>query len=80
MTCKPGIYLSGGYSDYCTNCIEHMMANDEKGKNIQQRITQIQYNGSTFCRNHSLIEKHDHENHIYLMVALEGSYSNYQGF
>ena len=80
MTCKPGLYLAGGYSDYCTSCIEHMMANDEKGKNIQQRLTQIQNSGSTFCRNHSLIEKHDHENHIYLMVALEGSLSSYQGY
>ena len=80
MTCKPGIYLSGGYSDYCTNCVEHMMANDEKGKQINQKITQIQNNNSMFCRNHSLIDKHDHENHIYLMVALEGFTSHYQGF
>ena len=80
MTCKPGLYLPGGYSDYCTNCIEHMMANDGKGKTIQQKLTQIQNNGSTFCRNHSLIEKHDHENHIYLMVALEGSFSSYKEF
>ena len=80
MTCKPGLYLPGGYSDYCTNCIEHMMANDGKGKTIQQKLTQIQNNGSTFCRNHTLIEKHDHENHIYLMVALEGSFSSYKEF
>ena len=80
LTCKPGMYLSQGYSDYCTNCIEHMIANDEKGKQIQQKVSTLTYNSTTFCKNHSLVERHDHENHIYLMVALEGILANYQGF
>ena len=74
------MYLSQGYSDYCTNCIEHMIANDEKGKQIQQKVSTLTYNSTTFCKNHSLVERHDHENHIYLMVALEGILANYQGF
>ena len=80
LTCKPGIYLSGGYSDYCNICIEHMIANDDKGKLMQQKISTIQYSGSMFCKNHSLIDKHDHETHIYLMVPLEGILSDYQGY
>ena len=80
LNCKPGLYLTGGYTDYCTTCIEHMMANDDKGKIIQKKTSYIQYNNSIFCKNHSLIDKHDHENHIYLMIALEGILSNYQGF
>ena len=80
LTCKPGIYLTGGYSDFCYICIESMMRNDEKAKKIKQKSDPISYNYSTFCRNHQLIDNHDHENHIYLMVALEGILSSYQGF
>ena len=80
LTCKPGIYLAGGYSDFCYICIESMMRNDEKAKKIKQKSDPISYNYSTFCRNHQLIDNHDHENHIYLMVALEGILSSYQGF
>ena len=79
LTCKPGMYLSGGYSDYCTNCIEHMMKNDIMGKKIQNDVKFINYS-SNFLRNHILKEKHDHNSHVYLMVALEGAKSTYQGF
>ena len=80
LTCKPGLYLSGGYTDYCNDCIEHMMKSDEKSKRIQQKETILNYSQVSFCRNHSLVERHDHESHIYLMVALEGILSSYQGF
>ena len=53
-----------------------MIANDDKGKLMQQKISTIQYSGSMFCKNHSLIDKHDHETHIYLMVPLEGILSS----
>ena len=79
LTCKSGMYLSGGYSDYCTNCIEHMMKNDIMGKKIQNDVKFINYS-SNFLRNHILKEKHDHNSHVYLMVALEGAKSTYQGF
>ena len=80
ITCKPGIYLSEGYNDYCTNCIEHMIKDDNIGKKIQKDIKLINYNYSNFARNHILKQMHDHNKHIYLMVALEGTNSSYQGF
>jgi len=79
ITCKPGIYLSGGYNDYCDVCIEHMMKNDDAGKKMQKDIKTINYN-SNFVSNHILRNIHNHENHIYLMVALEGIGTTYQGF
>ena len=79
ITCKPGIYLSGGYSDYCTNCIEHMMIDDNLGKKIQSDIKYINHS-SNFLRNHIIKDKHDHNSHVYLMVALEGAKSSYQGY
>ena len=80
LTCKPGIYLDGGYCDFCNNCIDHMVNKDEKAKQIQQKATVVQYKYASFCKNHCIVEKHDHENHIYLLVVLEGMFSNYQGF
>ena len=80
LTCHPGMYLDGGYVDFCNNCIEHMNANDDKAKQIQQKVGVVQYKYANFCKNHVLMERHDHENHIYLMVVLEGILSNYQGF
>ena len=79
ITCKPGLYLSGGYYDYCDVCIEHMMKNDDAGKKMQKDIKTINYN-SNFVSNHILRNIHNHENHIYLMVALEGIGTTYQGF
>ena len=80
ITCHPGLYLSGGYCDYCNSCVEHMMAKDEKGKQMQQKESFLKYNYATFTRNHSLVDRHNHENHIYLMVALEGIISGYTDF
>ena len=79
ITCKPGLYLSGGYNDYCDVCIDHMMKNDDAGKKMQKDIKTINYN-SNFVSNHILRNIHNHENHIYLMVALEGIGTTYQGF
>ena len=56
-----------------------MMNDDNKGKIIQKTIKLIKYN-SSFVNNHVLKQIHNHENHIYLMVALEGVGTTYQGF
>jgi hypothetical protein len=79
ITCKPGLYLAEGYNDYCNKCIEHMMKNDDAGKKIQKAVQYIKTN-SNFVKNHVLRQLHNHDNHVYLMVALEGSKSSYQGF
>ena len=79
LTCKPGLYYSEGYNDYCNICVEHMMKDDNIGKTIQKTIKLIKYN-SPFVSNHVLKQMHNHENHIYLMVALEGVGTTYQGF
>ena len=55
------------------------MKNDIMGKKIQNDVKFINYS-SNFLRNHILKEKHDHNSHVYLMVALEGAKSTYQGF
>ena len=80
ISCKPGLYLSEGYNDYCNICVEHMMNNDEKGKIMQKEPKIIKYSNSSFVSNHVLKQLHNHENHIYLMVALEGVGTSYQGF
>ena len=80
ITCNPGLYLPGGYHDYCNNCIEHMIENDDFGKKIQKDIKLLKNSSSPFLYNHTLQQRHNHDNHIYLMVALEGKDSDYQGY
>ena len=79
LTCKPGLYYSEGYNDYCNICVEHMMKNDNTGKIIQKQIKLIKYY-SSFVSNHVLKQIHNHDSHIYLMVALEGVGTTYGGF
>ena len=79
LTCNPGIYLFGGYHDYCNKCIEHMMKNDDLGKKMQEKVSLLRSN-SAFVNNHTLQGRHNHDIHIYLMVALEGVDSDYKGF
>ena len=76
LNCRPGIYNIGGYNDYCIACIEHMMKNDDIGKNILDKEEIISC--GVFEKTHKLINKHNHEEHVYLMVALERSDCKYE--
>ena len=57
-----------------------MMKNDEIGKKIQKDEKLIKYSNSYFVSNHILKQFHNHLEHIYLMVALEGIGTTYNGF
>ena len=56
-----------------------MMKKDDLGIKMQKDIKVIKYN-SNFVSNHALRQIHNHDHHIYLMVALEGIETTYQGF
>ena len=56
------------------------MNNEKKKKKIQKDEKLIKSNDSSFVSNHVLRNIHNHEEHIYLMVALEGTDSSYNGF
>ena len=51
-----------GFNDFCIDCIEHMNKNDEY--DLYSKETRFFYEDKTKA-------KHDHNEHIYLMIALE---------
>ena len=71
LNCNRGTLIYGRYHDYCINCIEHMMKNDEEGKKIQDIQERIYgYETRTLLTNNETY-KHNNDEHVYLMIALE---------
>ena len=70
LTCCPGKKNDDGYNDYCQNCIEHMMEDDDEGKDIQKNRDNVYDRDFFLLDGESYYMSHDHKNHIYLMVPL----------
>ena len=76
LNCNKGTLIYGRYHDYCYNCIEHMMNNDEEGKKIQDFKERLYgFETRTLLTNNEMY-KHNNDEHIYLMIALEIKDSN----
>ena len=71
LSCRPGLMQDNGFVDYCIDCIDHMNQNDEKGKKIQNEEYELYSKETRFFFEDKTKAKHDHNNHIYLMIALE---------
>lgn len=71
LSCGPGMLQDDGFADYCLECIEHMNKNDQKGKEIQKTEYDLFNQETRFFYDDQTKVKHDHNNHIYLMIALE---------
>ena len=84
INCRPGLYLSHGYIDYCQNCIEEMCNDENRKKELEENSdNDIYIRSNNFTRTHILQTRHKHDEHIYLLLPLEfklnsgSSYSNY---
>jgi hypothetical protein len=73
LSCRRGIYLSGGYIDFCSECIKIMCENKEEMVRIQSRSDQIVENWSRnkFFKGHKFKVEHKHEEHIYMMMPYQ---------
>ena len=72
LICRPGIYLSGGYIDYCQTCIGKMCDNEIEKIRLEDKAKETIYIGSNnFIKNHRLENIHKHDEHIYLLLPLE---------
>ena len=60
-----------GFNDFCIDCIEHMNKDDAKGKQMQNDEYELYSKETRFFYEDKTKAKHDHNNHIYLMIALE---------
>ena len=70
LSCHPGLTRNDGFNDYCQNCIEHMMANDDKGRNLQTEKMYIYNTEINLLNGDNTYITHDHKSHIYLIVPL----------
>ena len=71
VTCRPGIKrIHDGYNDYCQNCIEHMMKNDQKGKELQNLKDFVYNQDISFLSGDYTSICHSHNEHVYLLVPL----------
>ena len=81
MHCRPGIYLSGGYIDYCQRCIEKMCSDDEQKKELEENASeQICFRRTNFTAGHTLLNKHIHDQHIYLLLPLQFNSNSYKEY
>jgi len=82
VSCNPGLRKNEGYNDYCQNCIEHMMKDDEAGRNIQRARNNIYNTNLALLKDEKCYLSHSHKDHIYIMIALankneENPYTDY---
>ena len=71
LSCRPGLMQDNGFNDFCIDCIEHMNKNDEQGKKMQNDEYDLYGKETRFFYEDKTKAKHDHNEHIYLMIALE---------
>ena len=70
--CRPGLYLSGGYIDYCQKCIEKMCTNENEKENLERNSDEeICSTSSNFIKGHTIDTNHKHDEHIYLLLPLQ---------
>ena len=70
LSCTPGKKSDNGLNDYCQNCIVHMMKGDHEGEEIQKSKDNVYERDYFFLGGESYYIRHNHNNHIYLMLPL----------
>ena len=71
MHCRPGVYLSDGYVDYCQNCIEKMCSDDKNKRELEENANEDIFGSNTFTRNFIFLNRHLHDQHIYLLLPMQ---------
>lgn len=70
LSCNPGLRKNEGFNDYCQNCIEHMMKDDEAGRNLQRSRSNVYNTSISLLKDEKYYLSHSHKDHIYIMIAL----------
>ena len=80
LTCRPGLMQDNGFNDFCIDCIDHMNKNDAQGQKVQNDEYDLYSRETRFFYEDKTKAKHDHNNHIYLMIALEFKGNDSNGY
>ena len=79
LKCKRGLPSINGFIDYCGKCIGKMSGNNiEEREKLEKKANKTVLNSekNKFTKNHKIIIKHSHENHIYIMIPLQTKHQN----
>ena len=72
FNCRPGRLMSGGFVDFCGECIDKMCKNENERINIEERTHETVYcRDNNFISGHKIEITHNHENHVYMMIAAQ---------
>ena len=64
--------MSGGYVDYCKECIEKMCTDQNKKIELEEKANEsLSVNKNEFTKSHIYENRHKHDEHIYLLLPLE---------
>ena len=77
LQCNPEKNPEYGYNDYCLKCIQHMMSGDKEGEEIQKIEERIYSEETRILCGEKVTIGHDNDKHIYLMIAMQYNYDNY---
>lgn len=78
LNCRKGLSAGNTFVDYCGKCIEKMCNNKEEMIKLEKEANGSIYNqnSNNFTKEHKILFRHKHEEHIYLMLPLQFQYSN----
>lgn len=81
MHCRPGIYLYGGYVDYCQGCLEKMCSDENMKKELEEKAGEvISVRENNFTMSHRFSNRHNHDKHIYLLLPLQFTSNSYNDY
>ena len=63
--------MSGGYIDFCSDCIKKMCENENDMINLEAKSNEtLNYWNNDFLKGFEFKVEHKHDNHIYLLLPL----------
>jgi hypothetical protein len=73
LSCRRGIYMRGGYIDFCSDCIKQMCEDKKKMAVLESKSDQVIENWSSnkFLKGYKFKVEHKHEDHIYMMMPYQ---------
>ena len=73
LSCRRGIYMRGGYIDFCSNCIRRMCEDKKEMAELESKSDQVIENWSSnkFLKGYKFKVEHKHEKHIYMMMPYQ---------
>ena len=71
LHCRKGKRMSGGYIDFCSDCIKKMCENKNDMINLERKSDEtLNYWNNDFLKGFEFKVEHKHDHHVYLLLPL----------